>query len=89
MSVEERLLKLEAYAADVREFSRLLMDAVRSHDERFDIHQQWVSELGTAQVELTKAQARTEAAIAETNERLNSFIDVLERHLSGNGDKTS
>jgi septal ring factor EnvC (AmiA/AmiB activator) len=40
------------------------------------------AELATAQAELVTAQARTEASLAETNERLNSLINVFERHLN-------
>lgn len=32
--------------------------------------------------ELAEAQKRTDAALAETNERLNSFISFVERYLS-------
>lgn len=53
-----------------------------SASERADTHEQWINELGATQIELTKAQARTEAALAETNERLNTLINVFERHLS-------
>ena len=75
MSVEERLLRLENAFVTLVEIQRGL-------EERFDAHETWINELGAAQVELTKAQARTESSIAETNERLNSLIDVFERHLS-------
>lgn len=75
MSVEDRLLRLENAFATLVEIQRGL-------EERFDTHETWINELGAAQVELTKAQARTESSIAETNERLNSLIDVFERHLS-------
>ena len=68
MSVEDRVLRLENAFATLVEIQRGL-------EERFDNHDKWINELGAAQVELTKAQARTE-------ERLNTLIDVFERHLS-------
>lgn len=34
-------------------------------------------------VELAEAQKRTDEQLAETNERLNIFINAVERHLSG------
>jgi outer membrane protein TolC len=40
------------------------------------------AELAQAQAELAQAQARTEAVLAETGERLNSLINVFERHLT-------
>jgi hypothetical protein len=75
MSVEDRILRLE------NAFT-MLVEIQRGLEERFDTHEKWINELGAAQVELTKAQARTEAALAETNERLNTLIDVVERLIS-------
>jgi hypothetical protein len=66
----------------VDEARRILAQLAVSASERADTHEQWINELGAAQIELTKAQARTEAALAETNERLNTLINVFERHLS-------
>jgi hypothetical protein len=75
MSVDDRVLRLENAFATLVEIQRGL-------EERFDNHERWINELGAAQVELTKAQARTEMVAAETNERLNALIDIFERHLS-------
>jgi hypothetical protein len=81
MSVEDRVLRLENAFATLVEIQRGL-------EERFDTHEKWINELGAAQVgltraqaELVQAQARTEASLAGTNERLNS-LNVFERHLS-------
>ncbi len=40
------------------------------------------TELAEAQKSLTEAQKRTEAQLAETNERLNVFINVVERYIN-------
>jgi hypothetical protein len=82
MSTEERVAELEKAFVQL---TQLAVDA----SERADTHESWINilgtrtaELATAQVELTRAQARTEAALAETNERLNSLINVVERIIS-------
>ena len=99
MTTEERLLRLENAFATISELAaksderhnsaddRLdkLLTLALSADERLNQQQMWINELGAAQVELTRAQARTEAALAETNERLNNLIGVVERFISGNG----
>lgn len=66
----------------VEEAMQALTQLAISASERADTHEQWINELGAAQIELAKAQARTEAALAKTNERLNTLINVFERHLS-------
>ena len=73
---------IESRIKTVEEAMRTLTQLAVSASERADTHEQWINELGAAQIELTKAQARTEAALAETNERLNTLINVFERHLS-------
>jgi ABC-type transporter Mla subunit MlaD len=73
---------IEPRIKTVEEAMRTLTQLAVSAGERTDTHEQWINELGAAQVELTKAQARTEAALAETNERLNTLINVFERHPS-------
>lgn len=73
---------IESRIKTVEEAMLSLTQLAASASERADTHEQWINELGAAQIELTKAQARTEAALAETNERLNTLINVFERHLS-------
>jgi hypothetical protein len=41
-----------------------------------------MEELATAQVELAKAQERTETTLVGSNERLNNLINVVERFIS-------
>jgi uncharacterized phage infection (PIP) family protein YhgE len=41
------------------------------------------AKLTEEQAKLAEAQSRTEATLAETNERLNNLINVVERFISG------
>jgi ABC-type transporter Mla subunit MlaD len=80
----------------VEEAMQALTQLAISASERADTHESWINELGAAQIELaaeqvrlaraqadlSEAQARTEAALAESHERLNTLINVFERHLS-------
>jgi outer membrane protein TolC len=82
MNVDDRVLRLENAFATLVEIQRGL-------EERFDNHEKWINELGAAQAELTRAQAELAQAQAElaqaqarTEERLNTLINVFERHLS-------
>ncbi len=42
----------------------------------------WIGKLALGQTELTEAQTHTEAQVAETNEHLNVFINVVERYIN-------
>jgi multidrug resistance efflux pump len=57
MSTDERVAQLESAFVTL---TRL----VQSHGERFDTHLDWINQLGTAQAELTAAQANSEQKIA-------------------------
>jgi len=65
-----------------------------SASERMDTHESWINELAAqqirlarAQADLSEAQARTEAVLAESGERMNALIDVVERFISGQSGK--
>jgi ABC-type transporter Mla subunit MlaD len=80
---------LESRIKTVEEAMQALTQLAISASERADTHEQWINELAVEQVRLTRAQAdlseaqaRTEIALAETNDRLNTLINVFERHLS-------
>ena len=59
----------------LEESFRLLVQLARSHDERL--------------VSLAEAQIRTSEQLAETDERLNSLIAVVERYITNKGQNGS
>ncbi len=80
MSVEDRVLKLEGFAADVREMTRVITELIRRHDERLDEREQHAAEQESATDNLTvkmealvDAQIRTEDAL----QRLTAKVDRL------------
>lgn len=87
---------IESRIKTVEEAMQALTQLAISASERMDTHESWINELGAeqvrlaaeqvrltrAQADLSEAQVRTEAALAETNERLNTLINVFERHPS-------
>ena len=96
MDVDDRLLRLENAFATLVEIQRGLEERFDTHEQwinelggaqteltksQADLAQAQ-AELAQAQAELAQAQARTEAVLAETGERLNSLINVFERHLT-------
>ncbi|HEY0546149.1 MAG TPA: hypothetical protein VGC91_12285 [Pyrinomonadaceae bacterium] len=70
MTTEERLLKLEGFAADVREFTRVLTEMTRRHDERLDEHEEMFREANRAIAALADAQIHTEDKLKILIERL-------------------
>ncbi len=48
-----------------------------------DLVEQLARSTATQIAELVEAQKRTDEALAETNDRLNSFITFVERYISG------
>ena len=76
MSVEDRVLRLESFAADVREHTRLLTEVIRRMDERDDRHETWIDELHAAQANSdAKIAALTDAQI-RTGERIGAMADA-------------
>ncbi len=70
MSVEERLLKLEEFAADVREHTRILTEIVRRYDERLDEHEGMFREANRSIAALADAQIRTEDSLKKLIDRV-------------------
>jgi hypothetical protein len=90
MSIEERVIKLEEFASDVRSFTKTLTEMMLRHEARLDGHTEMFREANHSIAALADAQIRTEdglkqltAAQKETNEKLNSLIVVVERFISG------
>jgi hypothetical protein len=69
MSVEERIVKLEEFAADVRSYTKTLTDMIRRHDERLDEHAAMFHEANQSIAALADAQIRTEEALRKLIER--------------------
>ena len=85
---------IEPRIKTVEEAMQTLKQLTVKANERKDAHKSWSSEfararvrLAHAQSELSAAQARTEAVVAKTGERLNALIDVVERFTSGQSGK--
>jgi DNA-directed RNA polymerase subunit F len=86
----------EEFMRDHEEAMRHHEEVMRGHEERMGDHEETLSRieatqeqtalqirhLGRAMIELTEAHARTESTVAETNEKLTSLIDTVERHIS-------
>jgi len=70
MSVEERIIKLEEFAADVRNFTKILTEMIRRHDERLDGHEEMFREANRSIAALADAQIRTEDSLQKIIERL-------------------
>jgi type II secretory pathway component PulJ len=87
MSIEERVIKLEEFASDVREYTRILTAMIQRHDERLDEHAAEIAELRAAEsnadariAALADAQIRTEDALKKLIER-----DDERRRSNGSG----
>ncbi len=83
MTIEEQVTRLEGFAADVREHTRLLTEVIRRMDERddrtherADRHEQWIDELHAA-------QANSEAKIAALADAQIRTEETLRRLLEG------
>jgi hypothetical protein len=72
---EEARKKDSARITRLEESFQLLVQLAQNHDERL--------------VALTEAQIRTSEQIAETDERLNALIAVVERYISSKGQNGS
>ena len=70
MSIEERLIKLEEFASDVRDFTKIVTEMVRRHDERLDEHVEMFREANHSIAALADAQIRTEDSLQKIVERL-------------------
>ena len=82
MSTEERIAKLEEFAADVRSYTQILTEMIRRHDERSDEHDTLFRETDEKIAALTNAQIRTEEALTRMIERVDKLTAALEQHTA-------
>jgi len=83
MSLEERLIKLEEFASDVRNFTQILTDMMRRHEDRLDEYDGMFREANQSIAALADAQIRTEGSLKESTEKLNNLILVVEQFIGG------
>ena len=82
MSTEERIAKLEEFAADVRSYTQILTEMLRRHDERIDEHDTLFRETDEKIAALTDAQIKTEEALTRLIERVDKLTAALEQHTA-------
>jgi hypothetical protein len=70
MTIEERVVQLEQFAADVRDFTKILTEMMRRYDERLDEHSEMFREANRSIAALADAQIRTEDSLKKIVERL-------------------
>lgn len=76
MSVEDRVLKLEGFAADVREMTRVLTELIRRHDERLDEHTQRLDDHAQRLAEHEQRLAEQESAERNLTAKLEALVDA-------------
>ena len=80
--LEQRITKLEEFAADVREFTAAVRDMIRRHDERLDEHADLFRETDAKIAALADAQIKTEATVQQLGEHIEALINTVERHVA-------
>jgi hypothetical protein len=84
MSVENRVIKLEEFAADVREHTQILTALLQHQSERMDDHDAAINEMREAQA---NADARI-AALADAQIRTEDVLKrLIERDERRNGEQ--
>lgn len=79
MGIEERVLKLEEFAADVRNFTQILTEIMRRYDERLDEHEQRLDEHEQMFREANRSIAALADAQIRTEDSLRRVLDRLDR----------
>lgn len=84
--LEQRIARLEEFAADVRGFTKILTELVRSHGETLDELRAEGANADARIAALADAQIRTEDALRslgeQTDARVNALIDAVVRHTA-------
>jgi DNA repair exonuclease SbcCD ATPase subunit len=88
-NIEQRVAKLEEFAADVRAYTQILTEMIRRHDERLDEVRAEaanadvrIAALADAQIQTEDALRQLTARMGDTDERLNKLLGVVERHTA-------
>ena len=68
--------------ARTEESIRALLVIAESHEQEITANRKAQERLAESQARLAESQARTDKQMAETDERLNAFINFVERYLS-------
>ncbi len=76
MSIEDRVINLEEFAADVRKYTQILTDIIRRHDERLDEHVETSDEAKRSIAALADAQIHTEEAQAHADTSIAALADA-------------
>lgn len=82
MTIEERVTKLETFAADVREYTRVLTEVIRHHDERIDGFDDALNNLTAKIGALADAQIRTEDAIVSMRVEIGGLAENTRRNTA-------
>jgi hypothetical protein len=85
MSVEDRVIKLETFAADVREHTRILTALLERHSERMDNHDAALAEMHAAQANADARIAALADAQIRTEDALRRLIERDEQRGNGSG----
>jgi inactivated superfamily I helicase len=95
-NIEQRVAKLEEFAADVRAYTQILTEMIRRHDERLDEVRAEaanadvrIAALADAQIQtedairaLVVAQGHTDGALAQLIVRVDRLTAALEQHTT-------
>ncbi len=80
MSIDERIIKLEEFSADVRRYTQILTEMIRRHDERLDEHEprldSHVEQLTKLRAVHVEQMAEIRAAHAETERAIAALADA-------------
>jgi len=71
------VLKLEGFASDVREHTRLVTEMIRRHDERMDTLTEAEANADARIAALADAQIRTEDAIVSLRTEISDLAEIV------------
>jgi methyl-accepting chemotaxis protein len=80
--LEQRVAKLEEFAADVREFTAAVRAMITRHDERLDEHAGMFRESDEKIAALADAQIKTEDALTRLSGNVDKLTAVVGEHTA-------